>query len=99
MASAFALVTAAIVGALLNSLGAYLNDHFAQRREARQAEREAEARRQEWEREDRIRQEQSEQQEKEKRQEQLAKVYKRTSSELRPFRSHQASPYPSIFGR
>jgi hypothetical protein len=49
------VVVAAIAGAVFTSLGAFLNDFYARRREDRIARREGEAQRQQWDREDQTR--------------------------------------------
>jgi len=76
MDSGFALVVAAIVGAILNSFGAYLNDFFSRRRETQQAEREDRRRHEQWEREDRQKKEADAQESARRLQQQRTQAYK-----------------------
>jgi hypothetical protein len=70
------VVVAAISGAVFTSLGAFLNDFYARRREDRIAVREAEAQRQQWDREDRTRRKNEEEADRLRVREQRASAYK-----------------------
>jgi len=70
------VVVAAISGAVFTSLGAFLNDYYARRREDRIAGREAEAQRQQWDRDDRTRRQNKEEADRLRVREQRASAYK-----------------------
>lgn len=70
------VVVAAIAGAVFTSLGAFLNDFYASRREDRLAGRQAEEQRQRWDREDRAQAGEKEEAHRQQVREQRARSYK-----------------------
>jgi len=67
---------ALLIGAALQTLGTFVNDHFAAKREERRAVREAHERREKWDREKQAQREQEQQQEQLRRRQEVSQTSK-----------------------